>query len=1383
MTDARIVRVFISSPSDVRPERGIAARVVQRLAREFSYHFKVEAVLWEREPMLASHQFQELIVEPHQTDIVVVLLWSRLGMPLPDEARWKGRLSGRQVTGTEWEFEDALASHRERQLPDLLLYRKRADVTVKLGDRAAYEEQQRQAELVDDFMGRWFRDAEGKSATAASRSFAGGGEFEQMLEANLRDLLRRRLAGEAGAQEPTTIRWHQGSPYRGLEAFGPEHEPIFFGRTRERNEVRELLARQVAGGRAFVLVMGASGSGKSSLVKAAVLPDLCEAGMVGHAALVRHAFTRPGVAGDAVSGLAAALLEPTALPELTAAPLEYTAEHLASLLRKAPDEAAQPIRQGLSAAGRTARLTGQGEARLLLVVDQLEELFTSEAITAEARERYVAALQALASSGLVWVIATMRSDFFDRLEQLPALAALAAGEAKYLLTAPGGAEIEQIIRQPAREAGLRFEVDAESGRSLDDVIREAAATEAGSLPLLEYLLDQLWHRREGNGLLTHAAYRDLGGLEGAIGRRAEAVLASQAPAVQGALPRLLRALVTVRPGVRGAVTARYAHLGQLSEGGAERRLVAALLDPQARLLVADGETLRVAHEALLTHWPRAQAQIAEDRSDLQMRARLEEQATRWEAATGKDRNSLLLAAGLPLSEAEDLLRRRREELDRGLINYIETSTTAILAQQRKTTRRLQAIAATLAILAVGAAIGAWFGFTGQQRAQQQAEVARTQETRAISILGRQSIASGDAQSGMLAAMAILPQSKSDLSRPWSPDATMALYEGWLHNREVMTLIGPRGWVYSAAFGPGGRRVVTASENGTARLWDISVERPTALVLEGHTDRVKSAAFSPDGRLIMTASDDGTARLWNVSGERPTTSFDLRGHQGGITSAAFSPDGRRVVTTSYDGRVGLWNIRGDRPPAIVLERQKDVIRSAAFSSDGGRVVTASDDGTARVWDITGERPTELVLAGHTKAVVHAVFSPDGRRVVTASDDGTARLWDITGERPTALVLDGHKRPVTRAAFSPDGRRVITASDDGTARLWDVGGERPTALILDGHKDKITNAIFSPDGRRVVTASYDGTARLWDITGERPSVVILEGHEGAVRSAAFSPDGRRVLTTSSDGTARLWDITGERPSALLLEGHKGPVRSAAFSPDGRRVVTASADGTARLWDITGERPTALLLEGHKDKVVSAAFSPDGRRVVTTSEDRTARLWDISGGRPNSLVLEGYKGWVLSAAFSPDGRRVVTVSDGDAARLWDISGERPTALVLEGHKGWVESAAFSPDGRRLLTVSGDTLSLWSISGERPIAVVLQAHESSITSAAFSPDGRRLLTASIDGTARVWPSPDDDELVVLARKALTRCLSPSQRDGFGLAPSSRPSTNRDEITAPPCN
>jgi AAA ATPase domain len=717
MPDQRTVRIFISSPADVRPERLKAERIVARIAREFAYHFAVEALLWEREPLVALHHFQdpENIPQPRGTDIVVVILWSQLGVPLPAN-KFRGAISGRPVTGTEWEFEDALAGARESGIPDLLLYRKTARISADLDDEAELDERRRQRALVQDFIGRWFRAEDGKGYTAASHSFAATAEFEEQLYEHLRALLERRAGARA---EGVAIRW-SNAPYRGLLSFDYEQAPVFFGRTRARNELRELLAARAAAGCAFVLVLGASGSGKSSLVKAGLLPDLALPGMIGRVALVRRAVLRPSDAvrttphppfdgegrsggeptGDPIDALAAAILSETALPEL--AGLEYTAERLAALLREAPGQAAFPIRQGLAAAGAAARLTEAGEARLVLVIDQLEEMFTVEGFDDSARARFVAALDALARSGLVWVVATMRSDFFDRLELLPPLAALSAGEARFLLLPPDRAEIGQVIREPAREAGLGFEFDKLRGVGLDEVIREAAAQAPDALPLLSFLLDQLWQRRTLIGELSFAAYDALGGLEGALSRRAEEVVTVLPEQVQAALPRLLRALVTVGRGPDAPVVAQSTARDRFSEGSPESLLVDAFLRDKARLLVGDEDDkgrprIRLAHEALLTHWERVQNLLADDKINLARRRRLEEAEARWRLAVPKDRAGLMLRPGLELGEAEALLSAWESDIDTSLRDYVALSLNA---ERRRVRRRHLALAASLAAAVV-----------------------------------------------------------------------------------------------------------------------------------------------------------------------------------------------------------------------------------------------------------------------------------------------------------------------------------------------------------------------------------------------------------------------------------------------------------------------------------------------------------------------------------------------------------------------------------------------------------------------------------------------------------------------------------------------------------
>ena len=327
------------------------------------------------------------------------------------------------------------------------------------------------------------------------------------------------------------------------------------------------------------------------------------------------------------------------------------------------------------------------------------------------------------------------------------------------------------------------------------------------------------------------------------------------------------------------------------------------------------------------------------------------------------------------------------------------------------------------------------------------------------------------------------------------------------------------------------------------------------VLEGHQRSVTFAQFSPDSLRIVTASDDSSARLWDAESHAQIDM--LEGHGDWVLSAQFSADGERIVTASADDTARLWDARSGAQ-LRVFEAHGENVNSARFSADGGRIVTASDDQTARIWSAYSD--AELaVLAGHEGWVRAAQFSADGGRIVTASEDGTARLWDARNGAQLA-VLEGHEDAVRSARFSTDGERIVTASEDGTARLWD-GHSGAQLDVLVGHEDSVLSAQFSADGERIVSASNDGTARLWDArTGVQ--LAVLEGHGDSVASTQFSADGGRIVTASGDATVRLWDAHSGAALAVLA-GHLGEVTFAGFSPDGERIVTASRDGTTRLW----------------------------------------------------------------------------------------------------------------------------------------------------------------------------------------------------------------------------
>jgi hypothetical protein len=676
MIDRIPIKVFVSSPSDVGPERIAVVRIVQLLNREFSFSYELESVFWERRPLLASHHFQDFknIPPPHSCDITVVILWSRMGFALPSD-RFRGVISGKvPVTGTEWEFEDAMAGHKASGRPALLLYRKDAPIVTTLDNREKLEDQLNQKDLVEHFMKRWFKNPDG-SYKAASRTFSTTTEFEEKLENDIRTILQERMTKgtEPAAPGAPIMSWFKGCPFRGLEVFEQEHAPIFFGRTRACNEVREVLVRRIEEKCAFILVLGASGSGKSSLVKAGLVPDLLLPGMVRDIGLCRLAMMKPSdEGGDLLAAMSAAVLR--GIPELLE--LRYSTDRVAGVVRRDHAELVFIIEQGLDRAAEKGGLTEIASARLILVIDQLEEIFTLDSPRSEHRERFGDVVEMLARSGLVWVVATMRSDFFHYVAGVPALARITSGNACYPLTPPNGNEIGQMISHPARHAGIRFAVDATRGTSLDEELRIAAARDPGSLPLLEFTLQELWKRRTDTGELTFQAYRNLMGLEGAIGQRAQEELDRLPPEVSAVFPSVLRALVQVGQGIDGTVTARAIPIRLFDRDPNKLRLIEAFVAPRARLLIASGDdrgaSIRVAHEALLTNWETARVQIAKDRDDLQLRARLEQAAALWEQSGDDTR---LLGEGTPLLEAEALLDWLGDELEDGVKRFIEASRT------------------------------------------------------------------------------------------------------------------------------------------------------------------------------------------------------------------------------------------------------------------------------------------------------------------------------------------------------------------------------------------------------------------------------------------------------------------------------------------------------------------------------------------------------------------------------------------------------------------------------------------------------------------------------------------------------------------------------------
>jgi WD40 repeat protein/transcriptional regulator with XRE-family HTH domain len=1162
--------------------------------------------------------------------------------------------------------------------------------------------------------------------------------------------LRQATAPEGPAPGPA---W-PGGPYLGLVPFEERDAQLFYGRGELADQLVRWLGERLDGA-GILLVAGESGSGKSSLLRAGLLPHLAD-----------------GALGPGSERWPRRVIRPTG------SPLRELAMHLAEMagadpvsvyrsLSAAPDEAPMLVAQAArTATGRGADPGSDGPAtaievappRLVLVVDQFEELFTAGEdgdVGAVERKAFVTALHAAATMPAgsrrfppALVVAAVRADYLGRLIAYPPLkAALDAG--LFTVGPMSESELRLAVTGPAAEAGLVVEPAVVEAVIVELRGEAGGGLGSGVLPLMSQAMAATWERREGTEL-TLRGYRRAGGVADAVNCGAQAAYDALTSGQQDAARLVFTQLTVITPD--GRFTRRRCRRADLRSGGTQ---IAADIDAvidvfsARRLLILGEDSVEIAHDALLQAWKQLRDWLGDDQLDRALYSQVVTDAASWDS---NGRDSAYLYRPGRLATIDDAAARWQGAPTR----YLPLPATgeaflgaAHYAARRAVRRRRRVIAGLLAltVIAVSAA-----GIAVHDAADASRQAANASRQHAIALsrqLAAEILAAGSASPLTARRLAVAAWRIFPTDQAGSVLASLLMEQ---QQDGILPGNPSNGGVSTVAFSPDSRLLAAAYGDGYVRLWNPVTGQAVGSPLPVDTGPAGGAfglAFSPDGKLLATGDAAGYLRLWNpatgqaVGAPLPADTSPV----GGVNAVAFSPDGKLLASAGVDGTVRLWSPATHRAVGVPLltgtsPRGGGGVNAVAFSRDGELLATADAAGYVRLWNpATGQAVGAPFLAVTNKGVIGVAFSPDGT-LATADGDGTVRLRNPATRQavgaPLPAVINGS---VTEVAFSPDGKLLATADTAGYVRLWNPAtGQAVGAPFLAATTGGVNDVAFSPDGTLLASAGGDGTVRLRNPATRQAPRAPLPPVTGGVDAVAFSPDGTLLASAGGDGTVRLRNPATRQPAGVL-PAETGPgskVDGVAFSPDGTLLATANGDATVGLWHpATGQ--AAGGFSGRK----AVAFSPDGKLLAAAETDGTVRRWDLATGQPAGPPLPADPGGgVNGVAFSPDGKLLAAAYDDGYVRLWNpVTGQAAGPPLPADPGGGVNGVAFSPDGKLLAAAYDDGyVRLWNPVTGRAAGVPLPAYAgpvAAVNGVAFSPDGKLLATADADGTVRTWQMP----------------------------------------------